>query len=263
MGILNLTPDSFSDGGEYFRQEEKALERIEAMARDGADIIDVGGESTRPGSTGVSADEELARVIPVIREASKRARIPISIDTRKAEVAEEAIKSGASIVNDITGLRGDARMASVVARYGVGLVVMHMKGTPRTMQEKPTYENLIQEIIEGLRASLATARKGGIAEDRVAIDPGIGFGKTAQHNLEILNRLSEFRVLGKPLMVGVSRKSFIGKILNKDVKDCLTGTAAACAVAIMNGADIIRVHDVKEMAELARIVDAIMGKAER
>ena len=260
MGILNVTPDSFSDGGEYFNKKDEAIRKIEEMVRDGADIIDIGGESTRPGADNVSAEAELDRVVPIIKEVSRNIGVPISIDTAKAAVAEAAIAGGASIVNDVTGLRGDERMASVVAKGGAGLIVMHMKGTPRTMQENPVYENLIGEIISSLRESIKTALENGVREERIIVDPGIGFGKTVGHNLEILRRLAEFRALGRPIMVGVSRKSFLGKILNADVKERLIGTAAACAIAIMNGASIIRVHDTKEMTEVARVVDAVMGR---
>jgi len=259
MGILNVTPDSFSDGGEYFNKSALALKRIYDMASAGADIIDIGGESTRPGAEGVSVEVELERVIPIIKEASRNIKIPISIDTSKAAVADEALGNGASIVNDITGLRGDSRMASVVARSGAGLIVMHMKGSPRTMQDDPAYKDLICEIISALKESIGIAVKNGISEDRIIVDPGIGFGKTAEHNLEILRRLAEFRALERPIMVGPSRKSFLGKILNADPKDRLMGTAAACAIAIMNGASIIRVHDIKEMVETARVADAVKG----
>ncbi len=260
MGILNVTPDSFSDGGVYFRQLDRAARHIEEMVRDGADIIDIGGESTRPGSKGVGLDEELDRVVPVIRNASRITNVLISIDTSKSAVAEEAIKNGASIVNDATALRGDPRMASVVAEYGAGLIVMHMKGTPRTMQANPVYKDIAAEIVSCLKESIRIAGEAGIERERIMVDPGIGFGKTAAHNLEILARLEELAALERPVMVGVSRKSFIGTILNRDVKGRLMGTAAACAVAITNGANVIRVHDVKEMADVAKIVDAIVRR---
>ncbi len=259
MGILNITPDSFSDAGEYFNKKGAALKKIEDMVRDGADIIDIGGESTRPGADSVSEEAELDRVIPIIKEASRNIDVPISIDTAKAEVAEAAIASGASIVNDTTGLRGDDRMASVVAKSGAGLIVMHMRGAPRTMQDRPMYENLIGEIISSLRESIETALENGVRDDMIIVDPGIGFGKTVGHNLEILRRLAEFKALGMPVMVGVSRKSFLGKILNADVKKRLMGTAAACAIAIMNGASIIRVHDTKEMVEVGGVVASGCG----
>ena len=262
MGILNITPDSFSDGGAYFNNTEKSLLRAEEMARDGAGIIDIGGESTRPGSSAVSVDEELDRVIPVIKALSGRIDIPISIDTAKSEVARAAVENGASIVNDVTGLRGDPEMASVVARSGAGLIIMHMKGSPKTMQVEPFYKDLIGEIIESLRESIAIAVGAGVPQDKIVVDPGIGFGKTVRHNLTILNRLSEFKSLGRPIMAGVSRKSFIGAVLNSPVNERLIGTVAAASVAIMNGARMIRVHDTKELVDAARIVDAIMREGE-
>lgn len=260
VGILNATPDSFSDGGAYFGDIEKAVKHIVRMAADGADVIDVGGESTRPGSIGVTADEELKRVIPIIREASQAVRIPISIDTSKSEVALEALRNGASIVNDVTALRGDPRLASVVSDYGAGLILMHMRGMPRTMQEDPVYDDVVAEVIESLKGSIDRALAAGIREERIIIDPGIGFGKTLGHNLEILRRLSEFGILGRPIMVGVSRKSFLGTILGKEVGERLIGTVAASAAAIMNGADFVRTHDTQEAVEAVRVLDAIMGK---
>lgn len=262
MGILNLTPDSFSDGGKYFQDKRKAALRAEEMVRDGADIIDVGGESTRPGSEEVSLNEELDRVIPVIKEISGNIDVPISVDTAKSEVAEAAIENGASIVNDVTGLKGDPRMASVISRTGVGVIVMHMKGSPRTMQLEPSYKDLMREITDSLKESIDIAVNAGVEKDKIVVDPGIGFGKTVRHNLTILNRLSELKVLERPIMVGVSRKSFIGAILNRNANERLIGTAAASSVAIMNGANIIRVHDTKELVEVAKIVDAILTESE-
>ncbi len=256
MGVLNRTPDSFSDGG-LFTEEDVALKRIEEMVLDGADIIDIGGESTRPGAEEVSVERELERVIPLIRKSSRIFDVPISIDTRKAQVAEEALKNGACIVNDITGLKGDRDMAQVVARYDAVCVAMHIKGTPRTMQDNPTYGNLISEIITSLEGSIEIATKGGVAREKVIIDPGIGFGKTVEHNLEILNRLDELKVLSRPILIGVSRKSFIGRVLDREVNDRIFGTAAASAIAIMNGANIIRIHDVREMIDVARMSDRI------
>lgn len=257
MGVLNVTPDSFSDGGKFFNKKE-AREHGLAMAEDGADIIDIGGESTRPGASEISVDEELDRVIPVIEGISKKIDIPISIDTRKSKVAEESIKAGAQIVNDISGLRHDRQMAAIVAKYDANLIVMHIKGTPQTMQSNPTYKNLIKEIIESLKESIRIAKKAGVSEEKIIIDPGIGFGKTAKHNLEILNRLKRFKVLGHPICIGTSRKSFIGKVLGVYPPDRLAGSLATYAVAIMNGANILRVHDVKEAAQVARMVDSIM-----
>ncbi len=257
MGILNVTPDSFTDGGRFFAKDA-AIERGLGMVEDGADIIDIGGESTRPGSDVVGIDEEIRRTIPVIEELVRRTRIPISIDTYKACVAERALGAGASIVNDISGLRFDTGMPKLVARSGIPVIVMHIKGTPKDMQVNPVYEALIPEIIDYLRMSMRIAIDAGVNEDRLILDPGIGFGKTFQHNLEILKNLHEFTLLGKPLAVGPSRKAFLGKILNNATpSERLEGTAAAVAVSIINGADMVRVHDVKEMAKVAKVADAI------
>lgn len=257
MGILNVTPDSFSDKGRFFDKDE-AVEHGLGMARDGADIIDVGGESTRPGADDISIEEEISRVIPVIEGISKSAKVTISIDTRKSNVAYEALECGASIVNDVSGLRYDPEMGAVVAKNGAGCIVMHMKGTPRDMQSKAVYENLIQEIIDSLKESIRIAGRAGVKEDKIIVDPGIGFGKTVEHNLEILNRLTEFKTLGRPICIGTSRKSFIGKVLGLDNPiDRLVGTIASSAIAIIKGADIIRVHDVKEAVQVARLADSI------
>lgn len=258
MGILNVTPDSFSDGGLYF-SEKKAIEHALRLVEEGADIIDVGGESTRPGSEPVFPEEEIRRTIPVIRALSKEIRVPISIDTYKAEVARRALDAGATMVNDISGLRFDPDMPAVVAEYGVPVVIMHIKGRPKDMQQNPVYEALIPEIMDYLRISIRLAIKFGIKEDRIIIDPGIGFGKTFEHNLEIINNLKEFTLLEKPVAVGVSRKAFIGRILGDlPPQERLEGTAAAVAIAIYNGANIVRVHDVKEIVRVARVVDSII-----
>ena len=257
MGILNVTPDSFADGGRFFIKDS-AVEHGLRMAEDGADIIDVGGESTRPGSDFVEIDEEIRRTVPVIEELARRTKIPISIDTYKAGVAERALDAGASIVNDISGLRFDPGMPKVVAGRGVPLIIMHIKGTPKDMQVNPVYEALIPEIIDYLRMSMRVAVDAGVKEDKLILDPGIGFGKTFEHNLEILKGLREFTLLGKPLSVGPSRKAFIGKILgDAPTSERLEGTAAAVAISILNGADIVRVHDVKEMVKVAKVADAI------
>ncbi len=257
MGILNVTPDSFSDGGLYFDKDDAVRQALK-MEDEGADFIDVGGESTRPGSQAVALDEEVRRVIPVIEAMAGKVKVPISIDTRKSQVAELAIKAGASIVNDISGLRFDKRMAEVAARYGVAVVIMHIKGTPKNMQQNPTYKALIPEIMDYLREGILIAQKAGVADDKIIIDPGIGFGKTIGDNLEILRRLGEFTGFEKPILIGPSRKSFIGKTLGDlPVTERLEGTAAAVAIGIFNGANIIRVHDVKEMVRVARIADAI------
>jgi dihydropteroate synthase len=231
------------------------------LVEDGADIIDIGGESTRPGSDAVALDEELRRTIPVIKALSSKIKVPISIDTYKAEVARRAIDAGASIVNDISGLRFDPGMAKVAAASGVPVIIMHIKGTPRDMQVNPVYEALIPEIMDYLRISIRIAADGGIDEKRIIIDPGIGFGKTFKHNLQILNKLDEFSMLEKPVAIGVSRKAFIGKILDgAPADDRLEGTAAATAIAIFKGAHIVRVHDVKEMARVAKVADAIKSE---
>jgi len=260
MGVLNVTPDSFFDKGRFF-DKKKAVHRALEMAHEGADIIDIGGESTRPGSAGASAAEELKRVLPVVEAVAAKAGVPVSVDTRKSEVAEEALKAGASVINDISGLRHDREMAGVAARYGAGLIVMHMKGAPENMQENPSYGDLIGEITGSLRESIDIAKQAGVAEDNIIIDPGIGFGKTVEHNLMILNRLGEFKSLGRPICVGVSRKAFIGKLLGGVPPEArLSGTLAACAIAIMKGADILRVHDIKEAKEAATVADSILSR---
>ena len=257
MGVLNVTPDSFSDGGLFFN-EKKAVERALGLIEDGADIIDIGGESTRPGSEPVPVEEEIRRTIPAIKAISKEIKVPISIDTYKAAVARHALDAGASMVNDISGLRFDPDMPKIVAEYKVPVIIMHIKGRPKDMQQSTVYEALIPEIMDYIRASILLARNFGILEDRIIIDPGIGFGKTFEHNLEIIKNLKEFTLLGRPVAVGVSRKAFIGKILG-DVppSERLEGTASAVAISIFNGANIIRVHDVKEMAKVAKVADAI------
>lgn len=257
MGILNVTPDSFYDGGILFRAET-AVEHGLRMADDGADIIDIGGESTRPGSEPVSIEEEIRRTIPVIKAIAKKVNLPISIDTYKSEVARRAMDAGASIVNDISGLRFDPDMPKVVARYKVPVVIMHIKGKPKDMQVNPVYDALMPEIMDYLREGIRIALDAGVKEDMIIIDPGIGFGKTFDHNLEIIRNLHEFTALKKPILIGPSRKAFIGKILcDEPASGRLEGTAAAVAVSIMNGANIVRVHDVKEMCKVAKVADAI------
>jgi len=259
MGILNITPDSFSDGGRFFDRPEEAIEYALKMEEEGADIIDIGGESTRPGAKPVSLKEELRRVIPVIKILSKRLKIPISIDTRKAKVAKEAIEAGASIVNDVSGLRYDEEMRKIVAYYKVPLIIMHMKGNPQTMQRNPFYKDLISEIIDFLEKRINLAEEAGISRENIIIDPGIGFGKTVEHNLMILKNLYQFKVLGRPILIGTSRKSFIGKILNLDVNERLYGTISSCCLAVLKGANILRVHDVKEVKEAINLLDAILN----
>lgn len=256
MGVINVTPDSFSDGGRYF-QREKAIEHGLTMAQDGADIIDVGGESTRPYSKKISINEEIDRVIPVIETLDRELKIPISIDTYRAEVARQAIKAGASIINDISALRFDPDMISVAAESDVPVILMHMKGTPADMQENPTYDNLIEEILDFLRDAVDRAVKGGIRKEMIIVDPGIGFGKTFDHNLEILRDLTKFGSLERPILLGTSRKAFIGHILKKEVHERDTGTMATIAASVMKGAHIIRVHDVKKCVDTVKIADAI------
>lgn len=256
MGVLNVTPDSFSDGGLYF-QKEKAIEHGLRLAQDGADIIDVGGESTRPFSEGVPLQEELDRVVPVVEALSRAVQVPISIDTCKAEVAQQALKAGASIINDISALRFDPNITSIAAKADVPVILMHMQGTPGDMQKKPFYQDLIPEILDFLKQAVDRAVSAGIKKDRIIVDPGIGFGKTVEHNLEIIRELGRFSVLGRPVLLGTSNKAFIGHLLNKEPYERDTGTMATIAAGVLNGADIVRVHNVKKAVETVRIVDAI------
>jgi dihydropteroate synthase len=256
MGVLNVTPDSFSDGGLYF-QRDKAIERGLSMARNGADIIDVGGESTRPYSEKISLQEELDRVIPVVQALSKELQIPLSIDTCKAQVARQALKAGACIINDISALRFDPDIISVAAEAGVPVILMHMKGTPGDMQRNPTYQNLIPEILDFLKEAIDRAVAGGIKKDMIIVDPGIGFGKSFDHNLQIIRELTQFSVLERPILLGTSNKAFIGHILNKEANERDTGTMATIAAGVLNGAHIVRVHNVKKTIETVKIIDAI------
>jgi dihydropteroate synthase len=256
MGILNITPDSFSDGG-LFTDMEIAVEHAQRMIDEGADIIDIGGESTRPGAESVPVEIELERVIPVIKKLIT-ANTCISIDTHKSAVAEQALRAGACMVNDVSSL-SDPNMASIIAKANVPVILMHKKGTPKDMQIAPHYDSLIDDIKSYLEDRIQVAVESGISPDRIIIDPGIGFGKTIEHNLEIIRRLKEFKSLGKPILIGTSRKSFIGKILQLDsAADRVDGTSATVAIAISNGADIVRVHDVKVMVKVARMADAIV-----
>ena len=257
MGVLNITPDSFSDGGMYL-EASKAKDKALQMVEEGADIIDIGGESSRPGSSRVSSEEEIARVIPVVK-ALRDIKVPLSVDTYKSDVAGKALDEGASIINDITALNGDKRMAGIAARYRAGLILMHMKGTPYNMQDDPEYANLIGEIRSYLSAAVKKAEKAGVLPERIIIDPGIGFGKTLRHNLDILKNLDQFKELGKVILVGASRKSFIGELTGKDVKDRTFGTIAASVFAIMKGAGILRVHDVDAMRDAVSVTRSIMG----
>ena len=256
MGILNVTPDSFFDGGKFFNVDE-AVERGVKMAEEGADIIDIGGESTRPGSESISLEEELSRVIPVIEGLSKEIEVPISIDAYKSIVVKKALDSGASMINDISALRFDPEMKKIAAQYKVPIVLMHIKGTPKNMQENPYYDDVMKEISFYLKESITIAKDSGIEEDKIIIDPGIGFGKRLEDNLDILKNLSMLKSLGKPILVGPSRKSFIGKVLDLPPEERLEGSLGALAVAILNGANLVRVHDVKESSRVAKLVDAI------
>lgn len=252
MGILNVTPDSFSDGGK-FNQVSDALQQALDLEENGADIIDIGGESTRPGAKEVPVEEEINRTIPVIKEIRRQTDVPISIDTRKSKVANAALDAGANIINDISALRTDPALGKVAASSGVPLVLMHMQGTPETMQQNPSYDDVIDDIINFLRERIEVATEMGVSEDKIVIDPGIGFGKTTEDNYEILRRLDEFNVLDRHILLGTSRKSFLGATLDLPVDKRLEGTIASNVVGIIKGADIIRVHDVKEMYRAAQV----------
>lgn len=255
MGILNVTPDSFSDGGKFFAVEN-AVEHGLKMIGEGADFIDIGGESSRPRSEPLSVAEEIRRVVPVIQRLAESTDVPISVDTYKHEVADEAFDAGAVIVNDISGFHFDPLLADVAAKYSASAILMHIKGTPKTMQSNPEYDDLIAEISTYLLEGISTAHNAGV--EQIILDPGIGFGKTLQHNLSIFRHLRDFARLGFPLMVGPSRKSFIGAILDLPIDQRMEGTAAAVAVSVLNGAQIVRVHDVKEMKRVVQVVDTIV-----
>ena len=250
MGIVNVTPDSFSGDG-LAHDADAALEQALRFQAEGADIIDVGGESTRPGHTPVDADEEIRRVAPVIRLLASRLHVPVSVDTYKHDVAREAVAAGASMINDVWGLKRDPALADFAAREGVPIVLMHN-------QAGSAYADLLPDVIASLRASMDAALGAGVSPDNIILDPGVGFGKTAEHNLELLRRLSELTALGRPLLVGTSRKSTIGLVLDLPVEERLEGTAATVALAIENGADVVRVHDVKAMTRVARMSDAVV-----
>jgi dihydropteroate synthase len=256
MGVLNVTPDSFSDGGLFF-DKEKATSHGLRMAEAGADIIDIGGESTRPGSKPLELEEELRRVIPVIESLAKKVDIPISIDTYKSIVASRAIEAGAQIINDISGLHFDPSLARVAAQNDIPLVLMHIRGTPETMQRDVRYDSLFSEILRSLKDSIQRAESAGLDPRQIIIDPGIGFGKTAEDNLLIIKNLYEFRILGKPILLGTSRKNFIGKILNTGVEGRLEGTLSSIAIGVLNGAQIIRSHDVLQAKKAIAVADAI------
>jgi dihydropteroate synthase len=263
MGVLNVTPDSFSDGGKFFALE-KAVSAALAMQRSGADLLDIGAESTRPGSLGISAAEELARLLPVLAALRGKLKIPISIDTQKSAVAELAIGAGAQILNDISGLKHDPRLAQVAAHHKVPLILMHMRGTPHTMQKLPFAKNVLQDVLSGLRRSVAIARRAGVRHSQIVLDPGIGFGKSFDQNYELLANLPALAKLGCPLLLGTSRKSFLGKTLAQKGKPLppdqrIWGSAATVTASILGGAHIVRVHDVAEMAQVARIADAVLN----
>ncbi len=267
MGVLNVTPDSFSDGGKFF-DPERAVQQALAMEQAGADLLDIGGESTRPGSTGVSAKEELARVLPVLQALRGLLKIPVSIDTQKSEVAEAALEAGAQMINDISGLKGDPRIAEVVARRRVPLILMHMRGEPRTMQAGPFARDVMKDVMQRLRESVASARKAGVEKSQIILDPGIGFGKSFAQNYELLQKLPQLAMQGYPLLVGTSRKGFLGATLARDGKPALPeeriwGTAATVTASILNGAHIVRVHDVAEMAQVARVADCLLDPKHR
>ncbi len=259
MGVLNVTPDSFSDGGDY-NTLDNARDRAREMIKAGADIIDIGGESTRPGAAPVVLEEEAGRTIPVIEALAGEITVPISIDTYKSEIARRALDAGASILNDISGLRFDPSMIGLLAERKVPVIIMHMQGTPRDMQEEPSYDDVVGDIIHFLRRQAEAALRGGVEAEKIMIDPGIGFGKTLEHNLEIMRRLDEFSSLGYPLVLGTSRKGFIGAVLDRPVGERLLGTAATVAFAISRGVDVVRVHDVEEMSEVVKMADALCGK---
>jgi dihydropteroate synthase len=256
MGVLNVTPDSFSDGGLFF-DKEKAVAHGLRMVEEGADLIDIGGESTRPGSKPLGLEEELQRVIPVIESIAKEVGIPISIDTYKSQVAERAIEAGADIINDISGLHFDPNLSYVAAKHDIPIILMHIRGTPETMQREIHYESLFSEILQYLKEGIERAESAGLDPQQIIIDPGIGFGKTLVDNLLIIKNLSEFRVLGKPILLGTSRKSFIGKILNTDTTERLEGTLSSIAIGVINGAHIVRCHDVLQAKRAVAIADAI------
>lgn len=261
MGVLNVTLDSFSDGGKY-EQPEIAIEHALALELAGADLLDIGGESTRPGSKETSASQELDRILPVLEGLRARLKIPVSVDTRRSTVAELALRADAEIINDVSGLRSDARIAEVAAKYDVPLILMHMRGEPRTMQHGPFARDVMKDVAQGLRDSVAKARKAGVAKSQIILDPGIGFGKSYSQNYELLQKLPQLAALGYPLLVGTSRKGFLGATLARDGKPAppeerIWGTATTVTASILGGAHIVRVHDVAEMVQVARVADCV------
>ena len=267
MGVLNVTPDSFSDGGKFF-DAERAIEQALAMECAGADLVDIGGESTRPGSVGTSAKEELARVLPVLQALRGRIKIPVSIDTQKLEVAEAALDVGAEIINDVSGLKSDPRIAESAARRRVPLILMHLRGEPRTMQTGGFARDVMKDVMRGLQNSAAAARRAGVGKSQIILDPGIGFGKSFAQNYELLQKLPQLAKLGYPLLVGTSRKGFLGAALAREGKPAppeerIWGTAATVTASILNGAHIVRVHEVNEMVQVARVADCLLDPKQR
>ena len=267
MGVLNVTPDSFSDGGEFL-QPESAIEHAFAIEHAGADLLDIGGESTRPGSAETPAAEELDRILPVLEALRGRLKIPISVDTRRASVAEIALRAGAELLNDVSGLKRDPQIAEIAARHHVPLILMHMRGEPRTMQTGGFARDVMKDVVQGLRKSIAAAHKAGVAKSQIILDPGIGFGKSFAQNYELLQKLSQLAKLGYPLLVGTSRKGFLGATLARDGKPAppeerIWGTAATVTASILNGAHIVRVHDVAEMVQVARVADCVLNPKQR
>jgi dihydropteroate synthase len=267
MGVLNVTPDSFSDGGKFFTVD-RAVEAAFDMERAGADILDIGAESTRPGASGIPASEEIARLLPVLQALRGRLKIPISVDTQKASVAEIALGAGAQILNDISGLKNDPRLADVAAKFRTALILMHMRGTPRTMQKEPFAKDVLKDVTRGLREAIATARRAGVTKSQIILDPGIGFGKSFAQNYELLAKLPQLARLGYPLLVGTSRKGFLGATLAREGKPApleerILGTAATVTASILNGAHIVRVHDVHEMVQVVRVTDCLLHQGRR
>jgi dihydropteroate synthase len=267
MGVLNVTPDSFSDGGKY-DQPGIAIEHALALELAGADLLDLGGESTRPGSEAPSASQELDRILPVLEGLRGRLKIPISVDTRRAAVAQLAVQAGAEVINDVSGLKNDARIAEIAAKYRVPLILMHMRGEPGTMQRGPFARDVTKDVTQGLRESAAKARKAGVAKSQIILDPGIGFGKSYSQNYELLQKLPQLAALGYPLLVGTSRKGFLGATLARDGKPAgleerIWGTAATVTASILGGAHIVRVHDVAEMVQVARVADCVAYPPQR
>lgn len=263
MGVLNVTPDSFSDGGKFL-QPETAIEQAFAMERAGADLLDIGGESTRPGAVEIRVSEELDRILPVLEALGGRIKIPVSVDTRRAAVAELALRAGAQIINDVSGLRSDLRVAEIAAQWRAPLILMHMRGEPRTMQKGPFARDVMKDVKRGLRESVALARQAGVAKSQIILDPGIGFGKSYAQNYELLQKLPQLAKLDFPLLVGSSRKGFLGATLAHDGKPAppeerIWGTAATVTASILGGAHMVRVHDLAEMAQVTRVADCILN----